>query len=337
MVVDSFATGSLRAGISSGLDNDGTGRPASRLFFSNPTPGRANDSSSVLSGYCAQPIFSREGGYVESSFALSITTATDGASIYYTLDGSTPTERSALYTGPIEISGIQTVRAIASAPGKLVSEESVATYLLGVAHDLPIVCLSMTQSDLDYVFASTERRDIRERAGYVEYYEAGGKLGVSFPAGFRIAGNGTRLYAQRSINLYLRGGYGRSSVVYPFFEDYEIKEFKSLSLRNMGQDVSLSRIRDAYFSMAVKGMNLDLYGVQVRRGLSQRQILGPLRVQGEPERGLPGLPPRCGPGRDQHGALQHLCLQRHRQCGHQKSLCTGQGRPGERRKVRHLL
>lgn len=257
MVVDSFATGSLRAGISSGLDNDGTGRPASRLFFSNPTPGRANDSSSVLSGYCAQPIFSREGGYVESSFALSITTATEGASIYYTLDGSTPTERSALYTGPIEISGIRTVRAIASAPGKLVSEESVATYLLGVAHDLPIVCLSMTQSDLDYVFASTERRDIRERAGYVEYYEAGGKLGVSFPAGFRIAGNGTRLYAQRSINLYLRGGYGRSSVVYPFFEDYEIKEFKSLSLRNMGQDVSLSRIRDAYFSMAVKGMNLD--------------------------------------------------------------------------------
>ena len=253
-LADTFDYGALRAGYSSGRSQE-EGSEGERKLYASPTPG-AKNGGTTYAGYCAAPVFSKNGGYVSEPFFLEMSVPA-GQTVYYTTDGSTPGESARRYDGPIELSKTTTVRAVALSEGRLRSDETVATYLFGEQHTLPVVCLSMTQSDLDYVFGSTDRRDVRERQGYVEYYEADGTLGVRFPAGFRIAGNGTRQYAQRSINLYLRGGYGRSKVTYPFFEDYGITEFKSLSLRNMGQDNHITRLRDAYFSMAVKGMNLD--------------------------------------------------------------------------------
>lgn len=252
MVVDAFQTGVLRPGLSRGL----TAADAKTAVFTTPTPGGKNEGETV-SGYCAPPSFSVNGGYQSTPVTLNMSTSTPDGDIYYTLDGSTPTQDAALYTEPITVSETATVRAVTVAQGRLNSDETVATYLFGPKHSLPVVCLSMTDSDLKWVFGSQVRKDKRERAGYVEYYEADGTLGVRFPAGFRISGAGTRTYAQKSINLYLRGGYGMSSVTYPFFEGYAIKTFESLSLRNMGQDISHSRIRDAYFHMAVNGMNID--------------------------------------------------------------------------------
>lgn len=249
-VVDKFKTLASRAGLSCGLTADNT-----IALFTTPTPG-AENSSATVQGYCAPPVLSESGGNKTAPFSLTVTTATPGAEIYYTLDGSAPTTGSAKYSEPISITGTTVVRAIAAAQGRLDSDESVATYLFDEPHSLPVVCLSISRSDLSYVFGGLDRDSKRERAGYVEYYEAGGKLGVKFPAGFRLAGAGTRGYPQKSINLYLRGGYGRSSVTYPFFEGYNITTFKSLSLRNMGQDTT-TRIKDAFIHMAVNGMNVD--------------------------------------------------------------------------------
>ncbi len=253
LVLDQFDTGVLRPGISKGRLADDAAQTA---FFSTPTKGEPNGGDTI-SGYCAAPLFSVGGGYQSAPVTLEITDTTPGATIYYTLDGSTPSQSSTPYTAPITISSTQTVRAIAVAEGKLPSDQTVATYLFEDKHSLPVICLSITESDKDFVFGSAERSQKRERAGYVEYYEPDGTLGVGFPAGFRIAGAGTRGYAQKSINLYLRGGYGQSEVTYPFFKGYNITTFKSLSLRNMGQDSSDTRLRDAYFHMAVNGMNID--------------------------------------------------------------------------------
>ena len=53
--------------------------------------------------------------YGSNPVTVSITTETEGAVIYYTLDGSTPTIHSTLYTGPftVENPGEVTVRAVA--------------------------------------------------------------------------------------------------------------------------------------------------------------------------------------------------------------------------------
>ena len=254
LLVDRLETGVLRPGISRGIHGDGPEK--SVAFFGDPTPGSKN-SDDILVGYCAAPAFSIPGGYKSSEVTLEMSTSTGDGVIRYTTDGSTPTTSSKQYTGPLTISSTQTVRAITVADGRITSDETVATYLFVGRHSLPVVCLSMTESSLDYVFGSQDRSDIRERAGYVEYYEADGTLGVRFPAGFRIAGAGTRTARQKSINLYLRGGYGRSSVTYPFFEGYDITTFKSISLRNMGAWQDPTRLKDVFINMAANGLNID--------------------------------------------------------------------------------
>lgn len=249
-IIDSYDTGVLRPGYSSGLKPDGT-----MAIFSSPTKGKANGGDTVQ-GYCGDPVFSAPGGHQGSAVTLTITTATEGAVIYYTLDGSTPGSGSEKYTEPLKISSNKTVKAIAVKPGILDSGVTASTYLFDDTHKLPVICVSIDSHDLKTV-SDSKRSNKNEREGYIEYYEADGTLGVRFPAGLRVAGAGTIYAQQRSFNIYLRGAYGQSSVVYPFFESYGTTSFKALSLRNMGGWQDNSRLKDVFISQMANGMNVD--------------------------------------------------------------------------------
>lgn len=76
----------------------------------------------------ATPKFSLEEGYYSEEQTLEITTETEGASIYYTLDGTTPTNESTLYTEPIKLTETVTVKAIAMKDGMSNSTMTSATY-----------------------------------------------------------------------------------------------------------------------------------------------------------------------------------------------------------------
>jgi hypothetical protein len=78
----------------------------------------------------AAPVITPDGGTFGSSQSVTLSTTTGSANIYYTLDGSTPTPASTLYTGPITLSTDTTVNAIASAPGYVQSGVSSATFTL---------------------------------------------------------------------------------------------------------------------------------------------------------------------------------------------------------------
>jgi len=72
------------------------------------------------------------------SLAVSMTDATPGAIIYYTLDGSTPTVSSPVYTSPITLKATTTIQAIASASGYLQSEVTSATYTDSAQASTPV-------------------------------------------------------------------------------------------------------------------------------------------------------------------------------------------------------
>jgi hypothetical protein len=72
----------------------------------------------------ATPVISPAGGTFTAAQSVTITDATSGASIYYTIDGSTPTASSTKYAGAITVSATQTINAIAIASGNI---SSVAT------------------------------------------------------------------------------------------------------------------------------------------------------------------------------------------------------------------
>lgn len=61
----------------------------------------------------ATPVFTPVAGYYEEAQNVTITCATEGATIYYTTDGSTPTNESTQYTGAIAVSQNTTIKAIA--------------------------------------------------------------------------------------------------------------------------------------------------------------------------------------------------------------------------------
>jgi hypothetical protein len=77
----------------------------------------------------AAPTFSPAPGTYSQPVSLSDTTP--GAAIYYTLNGTTPTTSSTLYTGPITLNVTTTIKAMAVASGYANSPVASGTYVIG--------------------------------------------------------------------------------------------------------------------------------------------------------------------------------------------------------------
>ena len=87
----------------------------------------------LLSNYAAAtatPLIQPATGTYAGPVTVTISDATPNASIYYTSDGSTPGEDSTLYSGTIQVTGSQTIEAVAIAPGSSLSDKAVATYTI---------------------------------------------------------------------------------------------------------------------------------------------------------------------------------------------------------------
>ncbi len=76
----------------------------------------------------AAPVITPNGGTFSTTQNVQMSSSTPSASIFYTVDGSTPTPTSAQYTAPITISTDSTVKTIASAPGYIQSGVTSATF-----------------------------------------------------------------------------------------------------------------------------------------------------------------------------------------------------------------
>jgi hypothetical protein len=101
----------------------------------NATPGGSiTVSNFAVSGappQVAAPTFSPGGGTYSSAQTVTISSATSGASIRYTTDGSTPTSTTGtLYSGPVSVSSTTTLKAIAFESGMTDSTVSSATYTI---------------------------------------------------------------------------------------------------------------------------------------------------------------------------------------------------------------
>ncbi|WP_276825331.1 chitobiase/beta-hexosaminidase C-terminal domain-containing protein [Paenibacillus lactis] len=84
----------------------------------------------LLPDQVAKPVADPSGGAVPSGTKVTLSTRTEGATIFYTTDGSTPTSNSAEYTTPIEVTAKMTIKAIAVKSGMLDSEEMEEQYTI---------------------------------------------------------------------------------------------------------------------------------------------------------------------------------------------------------------
>jgi len=99
-------------GIKAGLTNSAVGSAAYTLVVATPT-------------------FSPVAGTYGSAQTVTISTATAGATLHYTTDGSTPTGSSTTYSSPITVSVSETVKAIGVKTGWTNSAVGSAAYTIG--------------------------------------------------------------------------------------------------------------------------------------------------------------------------------------------------------------
>jgi len=83
----------------------------------------------------AAPSMSPASGQLPAGGGTVAITGPAGASIYYTLDGSTPTDQSTLYSGPISVTADKTIKAIAK-DGYGYSAVTTEAYTVPVDHKL---------------------------------------------------------------------------------------------------------------------------------------------------------------------------------------------------------
>ncbi len=229
--------------------NESYGRGENGLrYFSVPTIGAENES-----GYespVGAPTADKPSGVYESTTRVSL--SGDGT-IYYTLDGSRPTTDSAVYSEPIEISGVTTLRTF-SLDGERQSALAAYTYVVGKEHDLPIVCVSIPQESLtgeaDGVLNHVE--ETFEHECQLTLIEQGEER-FTLPCGFRLHGYGSRQMPKQNFQLRFRSDYGPSKLVYKLFDNRDFDTFDSLLLKGGSEDYASAVMRDEVGTLAAEG------------------------------------------------------------------------------------
>ena len=89
---------------------------------------RAFTLSVTLGLTVATPTMMPNGGLFSAPVSVTMQTATSGASIYYTTDGSTPTQSSQPYTGTVTLTSSATVKSAAFKTGYNSSAEATASF-----------------------------------------------------------------------------------------------------------------------------------------------------------------------------------------------------------------
>lgn len=106
-------------------------------------------TSGVYTIKCAAPAFSPAAGTYVSAQAVSISSATGGVSIRYTLDGTTPTSTTGtVYSGPVSVSSTCTLKAIAYKTG--MSDSDVTSGYYTIMTDTPLTTGLVLSLRADY-------------------------------------------------------------------------------------------------------------------------------------------------------------------------------------------
>ena len=175
-------------------------------YFETPSIGKPNPEGAQ--SVTATPQASLPSGALAGP--ASVTLSGEGA-IYYTLDGKTPTEKSARYDGtPIAIGKSCVLRVRALAQDALWSDTATYHYLFDAEkYELPLLCISGEPGAIlgsGGIYEQYEKR-YREEAINLTLIEDG-ETKFSVDCGLKIHGQGSRELSKKSFSVRFRAKYG---------------------------------------------------------------------------------------------------------------------------------
>ncbi|NQT34319.1 CotH kinase family protein [bacterium] len=232
-------------------------------YFYEPSPGASNGDEEPPQRV-PEPQFDLRSGFYQPGTRLTISCVDTSASIRYTLDGSIPDETSILYSTPLLLDSVTVVRSISIREGLFPSRIVSNTYFVDYETNMPVVSIITDPPNLwdwetgvyvmgpnaeeEYPFWGANFWQDWEIPVHVDFFEPDQNLGFSLNAGVKIHGGWSRAQAQKSLRITTRNDYGYDKIEYQLFPDLPIFSFKSILLRNSGNDWDLSMFRDAFMT-----------------------------------------------------------------------------------------
>ena len=253
------------------------------FYYDAPTPMQANGEGFL--GYAEAPALTVQGGMHKQGVKIGFTLPKD-ATVYYTTDGSEPSATNGTaYTGQdIELNFTTVIRAKAYPVNPMyhASETVTSTYFINAYHEVPVVSV-IVEPDLlwndEYGMLADGPNIVKEKAGalpwegstyrkvkdasipyegYMEYYDLDGTQVFSQGIAISTAGDFSLDMPQKSFKVRAKSEYGAKTFAAALFEDRPYTEYKSLVLRNSGNDSAWTRLLDGFQSRL-----MDAYGVEV--------------------------------------------------------------------------
>ena len=235
--------------------------PESWSYLGEPTPLAENsDYTSNTFVTSGKPLFSITGGLYPAAQSVELSAAPEGSIIKYTTDGSEPASGSHTYSEPLPVYFSQVIKARLFEAGKLPGEVVTESFIIDKETDLPVLSVSTNHQNLwDFDFGLYQNNlKNREVFAHLEYYDVNGNKDFSINAGLQLFGSQIFLFDQKPFSIFFRNRYGQDSLNYRLFQNTEIETYKSLVLRNGGNDNNLTMFRDGLGAAIIENeMDID--------------------------------------------------------------------------------
>lgn len=265
------------------------GRYKDTMGYMSPSPRKKNTQSyATLEGKCAAPLFDVTARLVEEPFYLTITSETKDAVIYYTTDGSEPSETNGIrYDQPLYLDAGTAIRCVAVKKGHLRSDITTATYIFKDerhqkcgGYTLPIVAITV---DSAYFYSDSigicvvgtngvrgEKNCTSAKANYnrewkrpVNFeYIVDGEQDLSMEVEASVEGGCSRTSIVKSLALKSSKKSGQEEFDYYFFQSKPDIKHQTIYLRNGGTAYSRVRFRDGLMQTFAIDMNIDYQAFQ---------------------------------------------------------------------------
>ena len=220
-----------------------------------PTPNAANTGNTCkASDILGEPVFSQKGCVLSSSKTISLELSLpegspEGTEIRYTLNGAEPTSKSQLYTSPLSFSSTKVVRAKLFCEGKLSPRSTTHSYIFHNREiTLPVISINTNNNYFNdsKIGIFTDNKAADGQKNYEHDWRR--PMNIEFFMGNWDASTLNQLIEARVCGGASRGNARKSMAInYEFFPDQKpgLTDFKSLMLRNAGNDFDALYMRDA--------------------------------------------------------------------------------------------
>lgn len=257
-LVDSISVSKNETNISIGRYPDGNSNIG---IMSIPSPGRKNKLNYI--SITDPPIVNISPGLYKHTVNILFTNEDEQLDIYYTLDGSEPTDTSKKYIGEtIEIEKTTVLKAISFKNNYIPSKVNCFDYIINENTKLPVITINtdpenLTSQDHGIFHKYNYYRNI-EVPAHFHYFEPETGREYSSYMGLKLHGSTSKLTVpQKSIRFYARQRYGNNYFEFPFF-DNDYSNYKRLVLRNAGQDWFYSYLRNSFVNLLSNNIDKNL-------------------------------------------------------------------------------